>query len=332
MPSPPDTSFSYFPPNCFDRADGLEGRPGTPDPISGAYLINTSQGGTFFLEEESNSPEIERSEQGTIVHKFRCNPQTANILITTIGRGYLLIDSAGNTSRVVNSRLSYNKGNVVGIQITAESLSFDLPPDEFSLEVVELNPALTKHPRYNLLTYRERQLVTGANLAEVPEFADMYSSILNSIPANVNPLLDHRRQAQELALKYHKGEDSFYLPGFRIQYSTFNAFPVPLNPGGYIEDPIGSGNLPYYFWSTAIPQDHNQSNNIFSQLADINPTIYQTGISWLRLCDTLQYQRTWFRLTTTWQGGPLGAWDAELYTANPLPYQTSENQQMFFRP
>jgi hypothetical protein len=325
--------FSYYPPNGLDRADGLENRPGTITSI-GQFMINSSQGGVggYYLEEESDSPEIERAEQGTIVHKFKCDPLTAKVLITTIGRGYTFEDSNGYTSRCVSSRLVYNKGLVCGVHITCESLNWDWPPDEFSLDITELNPALAKHPRYGLLTYQQRQLVNGSIQAESPEFAEMYQSIIDNIPNDPTYGVTPRQQAQELAFKLHKGEDSFYLPGFRITFSQYYSIPVPLSGGGFIQDPITSGILPYYFWNTSVPPDQNQANSIFSNMITENPTIYANGISWLRLADSISYQRTWYRVTKQWQGAPLGQWDKELYTATPQPYQTSETQGSVLRP
>jgi hypothetical protein len=328
MPTVLGNQFAYFPPNGLDRADGLENRPGTPS-TTNDFKVNTSLNGTYgsFLEEEADSPEIERAEQGTIVHKFRCDPETAKVLIATIGRGYTFQDSNGYTSRCVNSRLVYNKGLVCGIQITCESLNWDNPPDEFSLDIVELNPALPKHPRYNALDYGDRYKVNNSIRAESMEYQGMFQNIVNLFTDPTK-----KEQAKELAFKLHKGEDSFYLPGFRITYSKYFYAPVPLNPGGYIEDPILSGVLPYYFWNTSIPQEPDTTNTIFSYLETVNPVIYGNGISWLRLCDTIQYQRTWFKVTATWQGGPLGQWDKELYTIPSQPYQTEETEGNILRP
>ena len=165
----------------------------------------------------------------------------------------------------------------------------------------------------------------------------MYKNIIDSFPLLPTQTVDGitsnpRMQAQELAFKLHKAEDSFYLPGFRIQFSQYFSIPIHLNPGGYIEDPIGSGQLPYYFYNTDMPQTANPNNNIFSDMATINPAIYGGGIYWLRLCDTIQYQRTWFRVTSTWQGAPLGHWDNELYNRINQPYQTKEDQGTVIRP
>lgn len=353
MPTETYGNFATYPPSTFDRADGSEGQPGTPD-TDESYKINPSCPGqcntnrTFF-EEEPDSPEIERGEQGTILHKFRCDPETAKVIISTIGRGYTLTDTNGNTSRVVTSRMTYNRGLVCGIHIAAETLNWDWPIDEFSLEVTELNPAIEKHPRYNLLTYKDRINVHGAVQAEGIEYKGMYDSIIQSINSDAGaPISDkdvlRYKQARELAFKLHKAEDSFYLPGFRITYSQYFSSPVFLNPGGYIQDPVESGVLPFYFWSTK--GDNDPEYSMFAGLSAINPIIYpapsNTSISWLRLCDTLSYQRTWFKVTSTWQGGPLGQWDKELYTilfnapgntpAYGMPYQTEETDGTVLRP
>lgn len=323
MPTQTSDTFDTFLPSTFNRADGLEGRPGTPN--GNGLLIG---GSGFFFEEMPDSPEIERGEQATIVHKFRCDPDTAYALISTIGRGYTLMDSYGNTSRVVNSKMIWGRGNVCQVHITAESLNWDWPVDEFSLDITELNPAIEKHPRYNLLSYKDRIMVHGAVQAEGIEFRGMYDGIIDAIKND--PTIDPPTaimkwaQAKELAFKLHKGTDSFYLPGFRIQYSNYYSIPPYLNPGGFIQDPVESGALPYYFWSTNNTVDPNSS--MFNYLKIINPVIYGDGISWLRLCDTITYQRTWFRVTATWQGAPLGHWDKELYTQDPQPYQTQETE------
>jgi hypothetical protein len=51
--------------------------------------------------------------------------------------------------------------------------------------------------------------------------------------------------------------------------------------------------------------------------------IYGGGFSCLRQADRLVYQRTWFKLTSSWDCAPISQWDTQLY--NPLfnePYLT----------
>jgi len=346
MPIFPNTFLTY-PPNGVDRGDGYDGQPGTPTPDG--IILQIGQNGisiggqsldSIFFEEDPDSPEIERAEQGTIVHRFKCDPFTAQILITSISRGTLFEDSFGNTSRCLSIKYNYMKGNIVAITITSEALSFDWPPDEFNVEVTELNPGLDRHPRYNDLTYYNRNIVKQANMPNAPELNNGYFSLMNSDPINFpgsgsspsqkNPY----NEARELLFKYYKGEEAFYLPGFKIQWSQYFSGPQYLNPGGYIEDPILEGGLPFYFYSAQFPQTTDTDTNIFAEMAEINPQLYvdlnsgspKTAISWLRLCDTIQYQRTWFRVTRTWQGAPIGHWDNEIYNRSIPDYQTQLNQ------
>lgn len=345
MPIFGDT-YENFPPNCLDRADGTGIQPGTITP-SGVVLqinnagisINGQSLDSIFFEEDPDSPEIERSEQATIVHRFKCDPYTGQVLISSISRGTLFEDQYGNTSRCLSIKYNYMKGNVVAITITSEALSFDWPIDEFNIEVTELNPGLDRHPRYNDLTYYNRNIVKQANMPNAPELNNTYFSLINdpvnfpgsgSAPSIKNPY----NEARELLFKYYKGEEAFYLPGFKIQWAQYFSGPQYLNPGGYIEDPILQGGLPYYFYSANFPQTTDTDTNIFAAMAEINPQLYvdprsgspKTSISWLRLCDSMVYNRTWFKVTRTWQGAPVGHWDNELYNRTIPDYQTELNQ------
>jgi hypothetical protein len=111
--------------------------------------------------------------------------------------------------------------------------------------------------------------------------------------------------------------------------------PPQICPGGIIDDPIfnsGTGEVPDYFISDAFPPDRNYT--IFDYLPTINPQCYSTtgqfvagrakygtdyNISWLRKADTCEYQRTWFKVTRTWMGAPIGMWDGELYSSGNRP-------------
>jgi hypothetical protein len=144
---------------------------------------------------------------------------------------------------------------------------------------------------------------------------------------NIGKQQDHYMAAYELMQKLFCGEQTFYLPGFRVQWTQFFWMPQPLDPGGIIEDPITSGRLPYFYWSTNNPQDSNTAFNIFALMAARCPQLYdplktgKTVISWLRLCDMpVVWERTWFGITRTWLGGPYSHWDKHLYTNAPSPY------------
>ncbi len=359
---PPDTLLpqpTLFPPNGIDRADGTSTAygvlPGTPDPPAAIMMIgNDSSGNPFavnkaglanFFEEYPDSPTIERSEQATITHRFVCDESTGIDMITTFGRGTILTDSFLNSTKVLTTTLTHNRGGFYTFTMVSEGLTFDNPPDLFSIEIVELNPAAEKHPRYSDLSYQDRYTVRNANITDASDLSTQYESVISTFtggPSGSNPGAaqfpgppvprNQYNEAKELLLKLHKGEDSFYLPGYKISWSQYFWSPQPLNAGGFIEDPIGSGTLPFYFWSLNGSEDPGSqtqpgifSNSWFADLAAANPTIFGTGISWLRLADSVDYERTWYKITHTWQGGPLGQWDQQWYIVNPQQaYQTSD--------
>lgn len=309
-------------PNGIDTADGIDGRPGTFTP-DGAELIATASGDVVLpLEEESNSPDIERAEQATIQHRFKIDYENGLIYLSGLGRGTFMVDSAGNITKILSSRLVKQKGNTATLSVTAEGISFDTPPDEFRCSVIELNPALEKHPRYGFLPPQIRQMVntavSGAMIVSVQEAVATIAGI--DTYAGTPPLgtwTQVQQAANELLLKRRLGEDTFYLPGFEIVWSQYFYLPQPLNPGGYIEDPIDGGGLPYYFWSL----DQTPFGlTIFDAMVDINPQFYSAGISWLRQADYVEYVRTWFKVTHTWHGAPYAQWDAQLYNNQPSPY------------
>lgn len=319
---------STFIPNGIDWADGLEGRPGTPTP-DGAIVTLPSE---VFFEEASDSPEIELGEQGTVQHKFRCDYTTALIFLPSLNRGAYFEDSFGNITRILSTRLVRQKGAPVTggnatLTITSESISFDNPPDDFRFETIELNPALEKHPRYAFLPSQIRlavnQALTAAQNAGQIEATNQISLIYtrtDTPPPGTVPYggwLAVGDAAKELLAKRFIGEDTFYLPGFRIIWSRFFWLPPLTNPGGYIEDPITEGGLPSFFWSV---DGTETGDSIISQYANINPQFYNSGISWLRMADTVDYQRTWFKLNHSWIGAPYAHWDADLYDNQPSPY------------
>lgn len=333
---------SYTPsdilPNGFDRADGLQGRPGTVTPLVARLLngqqwaIETSGSAQRFLEELPDSPTIERGEQGTVVHKFRCDQQTAIGLITSYGRGSEFEDDQGNTTRVVTSRYEQGEGNVCTVTITAESTSFDLTPPEITYDTIELNPSLTKHPRYSILSrLKLRQILNTYSAVNSISEQDWNNVALSGLDGQA------LNAAKELLAKLRKGFDSFHLAGIRVNYSTYNYFPQDMNFGGYVE-------TPWEALDNALPAEYftNQNGqNIFTNFASaISPMLYGNGITWLRLADTQSRQRTWWRITQSWIGAPAGGtvhiagnayewkgiWDEDIYEREFTNYNTSEFQ------
>lgn len=323
---------------------------GVATPI-GARIVSPS---TTFFNEMPNSPAVELSEQATIAHKFVCDYQTGQVVLAASPRGTILTDSAGNVSRVLSTRLDHLRGDAAMVTQTAEGVSFSVPPDEFDIEVLEFNPAIQKHPRYcglnnadplgkysawqifALLQQAVNQQLNGAfqiylnnafGLLGVPQ------SGTNSVtfPTASSPIL--AQAALELYNKMLKGEETFYLAGFRVRFSTYDFNPQNVDPGGRIEDPVSSGALPFFFWSN--DGTGNPGTNIFTALAStVSPQFYANGISWLREADSQSYQRTWFRKTQSWIGGPAGGsfpngytfvghWDTDIYATTFTSYNLS---------
>ena len=345
---PFDTSLPTNLPSIFDRADGLTYGLGGVAEAPGSMMMNTAMDGSTsgvgdyvpFFYEMSDSPEVESAEQSTIVHKFHCDYESAQIYMVTNPRGTYLTDTFGDVSRVLSTKITpVPKTGMRGVILTITSEGqyplFPNPPDEFDIETVELNPALEKHPRYAILTYNQRWLVRNADVADNPEYVQQYKNIISAPLPNTNfpaaPIGNTQQSASlEMLYKKFKGEDSFYLAGYKITWSQYYWYPQILNPGGYIEDPVSQGGLPAYFWSTNGQTD---GTNIFSQTTTHNANMYPQptlnppyGLSWLRQADTIHLQRTWWRLTRSWIGGPLGQWDNQLYNPVNQPYQSGINQ------
>jgi hypothetical protein len=147
--------------------------------------------------------------------------------------------------------------------------------------------------------------------------------------------------AMEIITKLWRMEDSPYVPGLEVKWSSYFFVPPYLNMGSYIEDPTRV--IPDYFLEpdrplTELPPRRGISYgtahgyNIFQGNDDINPQDYSaTGfpgggvsISWLRKADEIEYQRTWFKLTRTWIGSAIGYFDYQIYGRWNRPTSTGD--------
>ena len=334
------TTFSY-PPSCFDRATGKDGQPGTETPptavfvtaANGAQSINDIQ-----LEELPNSPQIERAEQCTIRHQFKLPYFNAIILQGGLGRGVFLVDSFGNVSRIVSSSVETLMPDYAILTVVAESISFDTPPDEFNIVPEQIGVWIVKHPRYwyaiqalkdpfSLIaiinSYTDTTFIQGKQSTFL--MIDQWSD--GSDPA---VLALAQAAAKEIIAKMNLGIDVPYLPGWRLTWAQYFWITPYMNCGAYLQDPILEGGLPSFFWST--DGTSSLTSTIFSKMALQNPQCYLTPtgalqISWLRQADEMEYNRTWFKLTRTWIGSPIGHWDEDIYTKSPRP--NNPNQYHF---
>ncbi len=118
-------------------------------PAPGSVIISdTNGGGTITLQEDSDSPTIERGIQCTCQHKFTLDYDEGLSLLSVIGMGTVVQDSFGNIWRVLTCSLQSESGTRGKLITVSESVSFDLPPDEFQINSVDLGIDIIKHPRY----------------------------------------------------------------------------------------------------------------------------------------------------------------------------------------
>ncbi len=310
-------SFSY-PPSGVDRATGLGGQPGSPTPT--ANIRGSSVASTF--EENPDSPEIELGEQSTIKHTFKLSWDNGLLILPSVARGSVLTDSAGNVTRVLSSTLRNSKVGLSTLEIVSEGISFGIPPDEFEVEEVEFNPQLYVHPYFQAIkdyapggdAYDGTRIlqiidnaVNGTSLASQDENQNLFDS--STIPDS-----DILTAANLLLAKRRQGIDTFQLSGLKVTWTTYASLPQLMDMGSYIQDPV-DGGLPPFFWSDT---GEIGGNNILTYLSAINnPLFYANGFSWLRQADHQSYERTWFKLTSSWIGGPLGHWDTDIYPPGP---------------
>ena len=343
--------YQTLPPSGLDRATGLGGFPGTPQPLNsiitrvGTPAPGGSIGDGSFFEELPTSPEFDFGEQYTIRHTYDMDPATFRFLLPVLQRGLLQYDSYGDVSRILSTTVNWMEGNRVRVSITAEGLNFGAPPDEFSMEPMENNPDLMKHPRWNnaafgldgnALTDAEkgviRQQLSAQNLTTARYLWGLVVGVQPGVspsgdavfPALANTWTIQQSMAWEIITKYWRGEDTFYLPTIVVTYSRYyyeEEGAPPMNPGGYIENPLYASPfvLPYYFWSLNGTPDASNKNNKLQSFAIGNiGNLYTGGVTYLRKADQESYQRTWFKRTQTWIGAPSGAsgyiyWDPDLY-------------------
>lgn len=329
-------TFSY-PPSGFDRADGLNGQPGTVTP-GGAIYVQSANGAVAIsgiqLEELPESPIIERAEQATIRHQFKCALVNGLALLTALGRGTILIDSFGNTTRILSSEVQPVRPDMCILTVTAEGINFDSPPDEFCCVPEQLGVWIVKHPRYWYALegfYEIINIINNFNPTQILSVKDSLAQDIVSSPVPSGKTLDQWRLACAAALeileKMALNIDTPYIPGFRITWAQYFWVPPFLCPGAFIQDPILQGGLPEFFWST--DGTGNLATSIFALMGAFNPQDYLRPdgafqISWLRQADELEYVRTWFKVTKTWIGSPIGHWDVDIFTADFRPTQPQD--------
>jgi len=206
--------------------------------------------------------------------------------------------------------------NNITSQIKSGILSINYPNPAYNPSAKTFNPVSWDGTTANLPTTNCQYFVIGVPV-DLDNPAD---TIAIAIAA-----------AKEVIGKLWRQEDTPYVVGFQVTWTQYFFAPVYENPGGYIENPVGI--VPDYFLSPS----QNGTDTIFDQMALVNPQCYSDDgtpsgnldISWLRKADEVVYERTWFKVTRTWLGAPIGKWDADLHTQGNRPQNADDFNQLY---
>jgi hypothetical protein len=234
-----------------DRTDGTGGRTGTPTQ-DGQIVVFDAGGGntidTITPQELDDSPIMERAEQCTVTHHVRTSWTDALNRLNFYGRGTMLGDSYGNFYRVLSSSIQRQPGGKALLTVVSESMSFDVPPDEYSLSPVKLGLDILKHPRYFYALMPTNQIPNFSGTPDTSNQIAAKQAIIRAIQAyRENPFIptDSNINAMTGALhdtiltNFVSGKFNYAIPN--PNFST--AWPATGTPSmGWI---YPSNNLPY---------------------------------------------------------------------------------------
>jgi hypothetical protein len=177
----------------IDRNGQTFGKAGTPN-LPG-QLILSSQADVddidgIPIEEFDDSPTFERAEQMTVTHNQRLSYLEGLIRMSVYGRGGLVDDAGGNLYRLLSTSLQYQKGSRSILKTIAESISFDVPPDEFQMNPTRLGLDIMKHPRYFYSLMPTNQIPNYTGPDDTPQQIGAKQAIIRAIQAyRENPFI-----------------------------------------------------------------------------------------------------------------------------------------------
>lgn len=184
---------------------------------------------------------------------------------------------------VSESRIRREKGSVAVIEVDCDSID-QCPPDEYSLEPVEQNPRIERHPAFRALKSADLAIVQQAYLALS---AGQIQNATNQFVNTTNQAL-----AQKLYDKLRVGMESYYLSQWRYTWSSYYESGFEPTPalGSVTQTPGGP---------------------LFGFLG---------GAQWLREADHVTSTGqsplgTIVKVTRSWIGGPATFWDPDIYPA-----------------
>jgi len=208
-----------------DRTDGTGGRTGTPTRAGQIVVFDASGGNTIDSitpQELDDSPIMERAEQCTVTHHVRMSWTEAFYRLNFYGRGALLGDSYGNFYRVLSSSIQRQPGGKALLTVVSESMSFDVPPDEYSLNPVKLGLDILKHPRYFYALMPTNQIPNFSGTADNSAQINAKQAIIRAIQAyRENPFIPTTENINCITGSLHDTIISAFVSG-KIVYPVNN--------------------------------------------------------------------------------------------------------------
>ncbi len=258
------------------------------------------RGPTNALVLQPNSPRLTYGDRVKAVDVYK-GPQslcvTSMIPRGTFGTGY-------RTGWVcTQSEVLTERGTIGTLTLEWEAGGYNatqpLPVGSFSMDPQELYPKVERAGVFQPLTFDTINIVYNclysANSSGNPALTP--ATLPNQTPFK-NSLTDPA-QAQQLALakklldKLQKGEETFYIAGWRYSYEVYSYTQPTLNNGGFVVSGTPGGPI---------------SN-------------FPAGVSWLRLADKVDpagVAGSMYKTTFNFIGGPIlngvGYWDPDVYS------------------
>jgi len=230
-----------------------------------------------------DSGQMKLAERITVQQKFAGRYNDCLLFAVAHPRGSIwtiTFNGAPNLFQVEDCDLDAQKGGKGFVTVNYLFLGLT-PPDEFSLTPFEINPPIERNAFFATLSEDDLNLARGLLK---PSSDQALISIMNAVNASANKTL-----IQSLANKWLKGEETYYLAGFKFQHTIYSFTAPNGDAGGYIQAPFGA-------FAGYIGAGLN--------------------VSWLRQSDEVVWANGLWKLTRTWIGGPPGQWDPDLYSAN----------------
>lgn len=316
------------------------------------------------IEELPDSPTIERAENTTVSRKFRGPYGGLQDYLSTLYRGAYRSDTGDPPmlSRVLSAKLAHAEGDMGDLELV-EELQLDVPYDTLDITPVELGVNILKHPRYfnalqgvnELGVYvPEDNTRNQSVIRQLQNYFDNPSPPLrNAIPKNIMDSIGDaagtgsghipgtdmaKRAALEIISKFWRGEETPYIVGVQLTWTSYYFRPQPVNLGGYTfanvigSEPVNPAfndfqQIPTEFVHLVDDEGHPTTDTIFDWIANWNPQSFSTtgetdgdvSISWLRKADHPVFDRLLWRWERVWIGAPVGHWDEELYSGDERP-------------